>query len=624
MSDDDFDTNIDNYTVEDLLDILNLNENYDEEQVNKVVNNVIDKFTEENKANEVKFFLEVQKKLLQRINVKVDEDKNNRDAERQYWFENEYAGNEPGVRDTKQKISVYADSSHPIMNRKYLEPRGEIGQDQLNPIYQNSYDRLIYIDSQYRNNIFPFDNNDPNSSTISTNFTIDLTERLKNTVSLELQSIYIPYEWNTYHESLGNTFFWVERLDDNLESFSNPDEHFVKIPNGNYYEGTRLNNPSDTYQTLGLCNAINRELNKFIFSDNENGNTRVGYHWPFIKSETQPANPSIPWKKDFGALEVGCLPSSFNNHVSKHIAFKNYSNLNLKITFYKRNSSEARRYCKNNFYANNNLGFMLGYRITPDEDGNVSMIIKKSTNNLAWQQNETDNLIGALSGNNNLPNVYTHLLSVNEDLNYCGTIGALGSSFETAVSTDYLNNWKFPGNISNHFFSYISSQSSVDIFGPKYLLLILDDFNHNRINSGAVAITSSSNKLSIPSYARSAPKECNPINQSSNTIRARNPRLLTQAQLYTANEILLNRSDEKERPTAPNNSNIFGIITLPLNIDEREYGISSFDIAFKRHYFGPVNIDRLKVSLLDDKGNILNLGGRDWFFSIKATELYQF
>ena len=66
------------------------------------------------------------------------------------------------------------------------------------------------------------------------------------------------------------------------------------------------------------------------------------------------------------------------------------------------------------------------------------------------------------------------------------------------------------------------------------------------------------------------------------------------------------------------------IITLPLNIDEREYGISSLDIKFKREYFGPVNIDRVKVSLLDDKGNILNLNGRDWFFSIKANELYQF
>ena len=57
MSENEFDTNIDNYTIEDLLDILNLSLDYDEEQVKKVTNNIIDKFTEENKVNEVKFFL---------------------------------------------------------------------------------------------------------------------------------------------------------------------------------------------------------------------------------------------------------------------------------------------------------------------------------------------------------------------------------------------------------------------------------------------------------------------------------------------------------------------------------------------------------------------------------------
>ena len=154
MSENDFDTNIDNYTIEDLLDILNLSVDYDEEQVKKVTNNIIDKFTEENKVNEVKFFLEVQDVLLERINVKVDKDEQAREAQINYWFENQYAGNEPGVRDIKQRISVFADGSHPVMRRKYLEPRGDISQDQLNPIFQNSYERLIYIDSQYRNNIF--------------------------------------------------------------------------------------------------------------------------------------------------------------------------------------------------------------------------------------------------------------------------------------------------------------------------------------------------------------------------------------------------------------------------------------------------------------------------------------
>jgi hypothetical protein len=44
----------------------------------------------------------------------------------------------------------------------------------------------------------------------------------------------------------------------------------------------------------------------------------------------------------------------------------------------------------------------------------------------------------------------------------------------------------------------------------------------------------------------------------------------------------------------------------------------------KRTYFGPVNIDRMRVRLLDDKGNILNLNGAEWSISIISENLYQY
>ena len=603
MSENNFDTNIDNYTISDLLDILNLPLDYDKEEVIKVTNNIIDKFTEENKVNEVKFFLKVQNILLEDLNVKVDNE-------------------ETYITNMKEKKSLLIDSSQPIIKNKYSKQSEDINQDELNPIFKNSYERLIYIDSQYRNNVFPYANDDINSPTISTNFTIDLTERLKNTTALELESIYIPYEWNTYHESLGNTFFWVEKLTSDNRSTGDPsDIIFIKIPNGNYYEGAPINNQSETYNTLGICNAINRELNKYKFANGD----KVGYYWPYNSANSVIADPSgtdLSWNKCYGILEVDSLPSNFNNHLPKKIIFKNYGEYPIKIIFYKENTSEAKQYCKNNFYANNNLGYMLGYRILPNLSNlEVSMTIPPALQELAYEEN----IYGSYHGNNSLPNVYTHLLTIQSGpLTQSSTLGSLGKTRNTAISTSYLSNWLFPGNISNHYFSYISSESNIDIFGPKYLLLVLDDFNHNRINSGAVAITSTSNKLSIPSYAGKGKLDCQDITKKIKGISASKPRILTQAQLYTANEILNNRSDENDRPVAPNNSNIFGIITLPLNIDEREYGISSLDIKFKREYFGPVNIDRLKVTLLDDKGNILNLNGRDWFFSIKATELYQF
>jgi hypothetical protein len=46
--------------------------------------------------------------------------------------------------------------------------------------------------------------------------------------------------------------------------------------------------------------------------------------------------------------------------------------------------------------------------------------------------------------------------------------------------------------------------------------------------------------------------------------------------------------------------------------------------VFRRQYFGPVNIDRLRLSLLDDKGRVLNLNGCDWSITLLAEMLYQY
>ena len=136
------------------------------------------------------------------------------------------------------------------------------------------------------------------------------------------------------------------------------------------------------------------------------------------------------------------------------------------------------------------------------------MIVPPALQELAYQEN----ISGSYHGNNSLPNVYTHLLTIQSGpLTHCSTLGSLGKTRDTAISTSYLSNWLFPGNISNHFFSYISGESSIYIFGTKYLLLVLDDFNHNRINSGAVAITATSNKLSVPSYAGKGKQDCQDV-----------------------------------------------------------------------------------------------------------------
>ena len=45
--------------------------------------------------------------------------------------------------------------------------------------------------------------------------------------------------------------------------------------------------------------------------------------------------------------------------------------------------------------------------------------------------------------------------------------------------------------------------------------------------------------------------------------------------------------------------------------------------AQERTYFGPVNISRLRVKLVTDKGDVINLNGAHWSFQLICETLYQ-
>ena len=44
---------------------------------------------------------------------------------------------------------------------------------------------------------------------------------------------------------------------------------------------------------------------------------------------------------------------------------------------------------------------------------------------------------------------------------------------------------------------------------------------------------------------------------------------------------------------------------------------------FKRTYFGPVNLSKLKITLYDDRGNIVNLNQQDWSFTLIVEQMYK-
>lgn len=201
----------------------------------------------------------------------------------------------------------------------------------------------------------------------------------------------------------------------------------------------------------------------------------------------------------------------------------------------------------------------------------------------------------------------------------------------------------------------------LNIIGTKYLMLAIDDYNQNHINNGIISISELSKKLKIPSYYPPSDLniKCSPstisnnnlenllLNQGNNpdigiliadklntnysttvTVLPAEPRVLTQSQIYTMNEILKNNKNTTNyRSKAPTNGDIFSVI--PIKTSSFEPGNLIVEMSGplqdnSRSYFGPVNIERMRIKLLDDKGNNLNLNGADWCVTLISESLYQY
>ena len=201
-------------------------------------------------------------------------------------------------------------------------------------------------------------------------------------------------------------------------------------------------------------------------------------------------------------------------------------------------------------------------------------------------------------------------------------------SYNSAVGVGGGSSWEHDGSIK--------SEKLLDTYGPRYLLLAIDDFNNNQASKGIVGIGEVDNRCDIPGYMNCGAGVLSHDTAKTPELRghviATAPRRLTNSQLYTINAILDNRQVTKDWQPSPSNSNIFAkivIIKPPLNGDSTTGYRDPIIIPegldmYERSFFGPVNINRLRVTLLDDMGRILNLNGSDWSFTINVKTLYQY
>lgn len=575
------DTNVSNYTLSELLSIVELNnEDINEDTVLTKTNKLIARF--KNKKPELaEFFKEIQSQLLQYVSGleydsddDSDEDTTDKiivegfgnmtnnasyplgDKESRDWYENENLTQSDQnqvdkITQRKQKIQVF-NSQHAPMKREQIATtdtfRLPVKQDSLNPNLKNSTNRFVNLDSQFRQYTNGIDS-------ISTDYTLDLSDTLKNALNLRLYSYQIPFSWYAIDSAYGNTCFWLVDASNSIP---------ISVPSGNYTHASFVSQLNKSFQNAGIVTPA------------------VGS--PYDLS----ANYPVYYNPNSGKITMFLYDGSYNDPIT---STKHLITGSTQIMFYDFTGVlQCSNKCKSNtnHYFNNTLGWIMGYKIP----------------------------------------------YVNVDIN---------------------------GN---------SASSILDLNGTKYLILVIDDYNQNHVNNSLVSIAQYSNTLKIPSYySPDIPYTCiTPAQQGNNltqivdsivlqsvsneqTVNADNglliagkyhqdytstqivlpsaPRTLTNAQLYTINSINNNNNNLiNYLAKAPTSSDILAIIPVKTSVGVPtgsllvEFSGSLQDNS--RTYFGPVNIDRMTVKLLDDKGNVLNLNGNDWCFTLICECLYQY
>jgi hypothetical protein len=581
------DMNVSNYTLSELMAIVELDD-MEPQDIIENTNYYIRKYKNSNPQMAV-FFKDIQSQLLQYAEGLDDDTDDNDDNENKIivegfgnmsneavysagdnqisdWYKNQNltqsdTNQTNKITNRQQKIQVFGNQKVPMKQEQIATT------DTYNlPVKQDS------LNPNLKNTINRFINLDSQfrqytsgADSQSTNYTCDLSDTLKNVLKLSLYSYQIPFSWYAIDTAYGNTCLWIS---DPISGIIVP----VSVPSGNYSQEEFVIQLNLSFNQAGL--TFPARTNTTLYPSPPYPSPALGVNTPVYYNSNSGILTLFLADGSYNGVE-----GSFNISTQTEIIFYDFKGI-LQCN--------VNCYSKSNHYFNNTLGWNMGYRLP------------------------------------------------------------------------YLN-VDLSGN---------TAAAILDLTGTKYLILVIDDYNQNHVNNSLVSISQFSNTLKMPTYySPDLPYTCiNPHQQGNNltqlvdgviiqsifdnqTTNAQNglliagkyqdnytstqvvlpsaPRTLTNAQLYTINSINNNNNSlTNYLAKAPTSSDILAIIPVKTSVGVPtgsllvEFSGSLQDS--ERTYFGPVNIERLAIKLLDDKGNILNLNGNDWCVSLIAECLYQY
>lgn len=497
---------IDNYSIDDLLDLFSLDKTFTIDDLNKSLITLLKKYSALGEQKYIIFLKKAREKLIAYHELNngsgtqngdensvsdtksddyIDEEEKkellDNDVNDTTLYQKEYLNdvfhNRNYLVNRKDVVAINDEDKHFVSTRNRLPISQShsipIVKGQINPLLRNINKRIINIDTQMRNYL----------SEDSNNLTLDLSEPLNNVIAMRVLSVEIRHCWYTFDEVYGTTSFKVDNSN-------------IIISNGNY-----------------SANELITQLNDAL------------------------TNASISY-----------LDVSYNTNTGK-VSILNNDTMSHTVTFYDNN-------VPGNMKKNNSLGWLLGYR-----------------------------------------------------------------TFDTSYNIQY--------NIGAG--ETIIGDALLDVYGPRYLLLEVEDFNNNHFNRNFVGIDDSIVKANYPSYytpdiSLSDPSLKFTIDSNGNTVWVDSG--LTQAQQLTISSVYQSRLNENSNENKVSGLKTNDILSkLPVQYSSN-YNTLVIGYNFinknERLYYGPVNISRIKVALYNDKGQLLHLNKQDFSITLQTDEFYQF
>jgi hypothetical protein len=198
------DTDIDNYSVSDILDLLELDTSSSVMERNDAVDNIITDLQSKNKPDLVNFFTKAKTKMfaIEEGGESEVEAESEVESEAESEVESE-AESEMGAESevgAESEAGSEAESKENVMLSG--KDRWELPAPSwyLNPAATRTITQDMSVDTRFRPEYY---------STLSTNFTVDLPEPQKKVISMRISAIEMPMTYYSISNSLGNNTMLV-------------------------------------------------------------------------------------------------------------------------------------------------------------------------------------------------------------------------------------------------------------------------------------------------------------------------------------------------------------------------------------------------------------------------------